>query len=122
MKLRNLVHRWAAAGCAIAMVGCGVTRPHRRWTDTRCERGAAGIGRVDTQLDFREATLGTYVGPLDVTLTNTSSSTDQVTGYEFAGNNDFVFDNVQDQCAQALAPGASCLLEFDFLPGCPRHA
>ncbi len=54
---------------------------------------------------------------MDVTLTNTSTSIDQVTGYEFSGDDDFVFDNSQDQCAQLLAPGASCLLEFDFLPG-----
>jgi hypothetical protein len=70
-----------------------------------------------TQLDFGEATLGTYVGPLGVTLTNTSGGVDQVTGFEFSGDNDFLFDNAQDQCAQALNPGDSCLLEFDFLPG-----
>ena len=75
------------------------------------------LSSSSTQLTFDQATLGTYVGPMDVTLTNNSNSNDQVTGYEVSGDDDFAFDNSQDLCAQLLAPGASCLLEFDFLPG-----
>jgi hypothetical protein len=70
-----------------------------------------------TELNFGEATLGTFIGPLAVTLTNTSGTSDQVTDYGFQGDNDFVFDNAQDQCGQVLQSGQSCTLEFDFLPG-----
>ncbi len=117
MRLGNLRHRWAAAGCAIAMVAAGSLTLTVGGPTPDASAAAPALSASSTQLDFREVTLGTYVGPLDVTLTNTSSSSDRVTGYEFAGDNDFVFDNAQDQCAQTLAPGASCLLEFDFLPG-----
>ena len=79
--------------------------------------GSGALRPSSNHLEFGEATLGTYVGPMQVTLTNITTSSDQVTGYRFAGDNDFLFDNAHDQCSSVLAPGASCVLEFDFLPG-----
>jgi hypothetical protein len=70
-----------------------------------------------TSLDFGLATLGTYVGPEDVTLYNSSSSSVRVTGFGFSGDDDFLFDNAQDQCDQVLPAKTTCLLAFDFLPG-----
>jgi hypothetical protein len=87
------------------------------WTPIATQSSARALSASTSQLTFRGTTLGTYNGPLNVTLTNTSSAIDQVTGYEFSGDNDFVFDNAQSQCSSALSPGASCVLKFDFLPG-----
>jgi hypothetical protein len=87
------------------------------WTPSTPHTSTPALSGSPSQLSFGDSTLGTYVGPLGVTLTNTSSTTDHVTGYEFSGDNDFLFDNAQSQCSSALSPGASCVLEFDFLPG-----
>jgi len=87
------------------------------WTPREPQTSTPALSASTSRLNFRGSTLGTYVGPLSVTLTNTSSTTDQVTGYELSGDNDFLFDNAQSQCSSALSPGASCVLEFDFLPG-----
>ena len=78
---------------------------------------APALHASTSQVDFGATTLGTYDGPLSVTLTNTGSIGDRVNGYELSGDNDFVFDNTKSQCASTLAPGASCVLHFDFLPG-----
>ncbi len=128
MKFRDLVHRWAVTGCAVVMVSAaslalavGGPTPDAGASGGTPEASASGgLVASTTDLDFGEATLGTYVGPLAVTLTNTSDGYDQVTGYDVNSGNgayDYLFDNSQDQCGQDLAPGASCLLEFDFLPG-----
>src|ERR1700722_5695197 len=117
MVCRGVTHRWAAAGCAMAMVATASLVFTVGGPELSASATSPTLSASTTHLDFGEATLGTYVGPLSVTLTNTSDSTDRVTGYRGVGDNDFVFDNAQDQCAQALAPGGSCLLEFDFLPG-----
>ena len=93
------------------------TRPPSTTTTTTQLSAGPALHPSASQLGFGPTTLGTYNGPLSVTLTNTGSATDHVTGYEFSGDNDFLFDNTQGQCATALAPGASCVLQFDFLPG-----
>ena len=87
------------------------------WTPISVHTATPALSASASQLNFGETTLGTYDGPLNVTLTNTGTTTDQVTGYAFSGDNDFLFDNAQSQCSSALSPGASCALEFDFLPG-----
>ena len=87
------------------------------WTPSAPQISTSALSASTSRLSFGESTLGTYVGPLSVTLTNTSSITDRVTDYAFSGDNDFLFDNAQSQCSSALSPGASCVLEFDFLPG-----
>jgi hypothetical protein len=117
MKLMGHVHGWAAAGCAIGIMSMTSLVMTVGGPAAKASTTQPALSASSTHLDFGQATLGTYVGPSEVTLTNTSASSDQVTGYEFDGDNDFLFDNPQDQCAQALAPGASCMLEFDFLPG-----
>ena len=93
------------------------TRPPSTTTTTTQLSAGPALHPSASQLDFGPTTLGTYNGPLSVTLANTGSVTDHVTGYEFSGDNDFLFEGTQSQCATALAPGASCVLQFDFLPG-----
>jgi hypothetical protein len=87
------------------------------WTPSAPHVSTPALSASTSRLSFGESTLGTYIGPQSLTLTNTSSTTDRVTGYEFSGDNDFVFDDAQSQCSSALSPGASCVLELDFLPG-----
>ncbi len=104
------------------------------------ELGTAGTGRdipltgIDTpplvastnSLDFSEATLGTYVGPLSVVVTNTSQSVD-----EFNTDSDFVFSGsgANDYVASPdptcltgedtvrLNPGEACQIDLYFTPG-----
>jgi hypothetical protein len=117
MNARTRLQRWVVAGCTMLMMSAGCLAI--TLTVPANDAGAATptLSASNYNLDFQEATLGTYVGPMAVTLTNTGATTDQVTGFGFNGDDDFLFDNAQDQCSGALAPGASCLLEFDFLPG-----
>jgi hypothetical protein len=96
--------------------------------------GVAGAGTIrpadltasPSTLAFGATTLGTYSGPLTFTLTNTSSSTDSIsgqTGFTFSGVG---YDDYQvqwDNSCQGsdttlvLAPSASCRLYVFFLPG-----
>jgi hypothetical protein len=115
MKLDILLRRCAAVGCVIlAVSGISLAAPVGI---TPATAAAPALIASTTQLTFREVTLGTYVGPLDVTLTNQSASSDTIRGYLFSGDNDFLFDNPQSKCSSTLAPGASCTMEFDFNPG-----
>jgi hypothetical protein len=79
-----------------------------------------------SSLDFGEATLGTYVGPLSVVVTNTSTSED-----EFNTDSDVVFSGVgandyaaipDETCLTGfdtvrLNPGDSCRIDVYFTPG-----
>src|SRR6185437_1917278 len=62
------------------------------WTPISVHTATPALSASASQLNFGETTLGTYDGPLNVTLTNTGTTTDQVTGYAFSGDNDFLFD------------------------------
>ncbi len=117
MDLRVLAHRWVVGLSAIVMVSAASLVLATGGPAAGAPAVQPALSASTTNLDFGEVTLGDYAGPMDVTLTNTSASSDQVTGYDFEGDNDFLFDNEQDQCAQALAPGGTCVLEFDFNPG-----
>ncbi len=79
-----------------------------------------------SNLDFGEATLGTYVGPMSVVVSNTSTSMD-----EFNTDSDFVFSGIgandyeaipDDTCPTSvdtvrLNPGDSCQIDVYFAPG-----
>ena len=79
-----------------------------------------------SNLDFGEATLGTYVGPMSVVVSNRSASVDQ-----FNTDSDFVFSGIgandyaaipDDTCPTnvdtvRLNPGDSCQIDVYFAPG-----
>jgi hypothetical protein len=117
MKLEHLARRWTASGCAILMVGAASVGLAVAAPAPEASAATPALTASQTHLAFHGVTLGTYAGPTDVTVTNTSSSSDKVTGYRFSGDDDFFFDSAQDQCVQVLAPGTSCTLAFDFVPG-----
>jgi hypothetical protein len=69
-----------------------------------------------TQLAFGDATLGDYVGPMYVGLSNAGTAIDSVTGATFAGagGNDYGVD--YSDCLK-VEPGSSCTVAVYFVPG-----
>jgi len=83
--------------------------------------GPALVGST-TQVSFGSARVGDIVGPVDVTLQNVGTATDELSGASFTGADpdDFV---IETTCG-TVSPGGQCVLQTYFLPGAagPRQA
>jgi hypothetical protein len=81
------------------------------------QTAGAGLTASVSLLSFGNATVGDILGPLDVTFTNSGTTTVTVTGMNFGGtdSDDFI-EPVQDNCS-SLTAGQSCLVEVAFVPG-----
>jgi hypothetical protein len=112
----------AAAACLLSLValpalGAGASSP-----SVVAHSSTGPLSASTTLLGFGSGTVGDIFGPQDVTLTNTGTTTDTVTGFTYAGADPDDFVEI-DQCG-ALASGQSCVVQFYFVPGAlgPRQA
>jgi len=69
-----------------------------------------------SSFDFGNVTLGDYVGPQSITLTNVGSSAGVISSISFsgAGANDY---SETDDCTGVIANSASCTVDVVFFPG-----
>jgi len=121
MHLWDRVHRWAVVSVmlgAVPVVALGAG------TATPADATVPTLTVSPTSLSFGEATLGTFVGPMKFTMTNTSGAPDTVsfvpTG---SAANDF-HGILESNCAQpdnngnvTLPAGTSCTVDSYFNPG-----
>jgi hypothetical protein len=69
-------------------------------------------------LDLGDSTLGDYVGPDDVTVTNMGNVPDAITDLTFSGQGaDDYYAYFPDSCATAIAVNATCVIQVFFNPG-----
>jgi len=129
MHLWDRVHRWAAvAGAGIVLGAVPVIAASSSSTPAGALPPALSVST--TNLSFGEATLGTFVGPMKFTMTNTSAAPDTVTfGFSGNGSDDFpwAFENncplINDPAGKIVplaasgAPGSSCTVDEFFYPG-----
>ena len=66
-------------------------------------------------LTFATQTTGTSSSPQTVTLTNTGTASDAISGFSFVGANASQFSETTD-CPSALSAGASCHINVTFSP------
>jgi FG-GAP-like repeat/Cep192 domain 4/Abnormal spindle-like microcephaly-assoc'd, ASPM-SPD-2-Hydin len=81
------------------------------------ELGGTGtvISLSPTQLNFGSQKVGTYSPPQKVTVTNTGSTTVNVTSVKIAGNNSKDYSET-NTCGSQIGPGGSCTISVTFAP------
>ncbi len=129
MHFRDRVHRWAVLGLAgAALSAASIVLDAGTTTPAGALPPALSVSA--TSLNFGETTLGTYVGPMKFTMTNTSATPDTVTfGFSGNGANDFPwsFENncptINDPAGKVVPlaasgmPGSTCTVDEFFYPG-----
>ena len=86
MKFQDLVRRWAAVAGASAVLAAVPVVALGAGTATPAGALPAALTVTPTSLNFGEVTLGDFT-VLPFTVTNTSTTTDMITGYTASGTN-----------------------------------
>jgi hypothetical protein len=79
------------------------------------EAGVPSLELSQNNINFGSVTVGDFVGPSDVTITNNGTGNDTVTSFTFSGVG--AYDYLVDSACGLLTPGQSCQAAIYFNPG-----